>query len=132
MYGSGILITTTTSTFHLNLPSPYLLQPPLLTTSLASSSVMSARILLTHLRPHPLPLSIGLGISSLFAAQSIFNTQQPSRLLLRCDAAPASSMLGGGYSRYEQDAKVPLTRQGKLNPSAVRQMSLGSISGEFV
>lgn len=91
---------------------------------------MASRLLLAHLRPHPIPLSIGLGISSIFAAQSIFNTQShPSRSVLRCDSVPAT--LSGGYTRYETDAKVPLTQRGRLNPSAVRQLSVGSIAGKL-
>ena len=36
----------------------------------------------------------------------------------------------GGYERYEREAKTPVTKGGRLNPGAVRQMSVGSIAGE--
>lgn len=38
----------------------------------------------------------------------------------------------GGYDRYEREAKTPVTKGGRLNPGAVRQMSVGSIAGEFL
>jgi len=106
---------------------------------------MPALLLTTLARPSTLSLGLGLslGISSFFVGQSLLNTQQASRYALRCDSGAAqavngvaggvSDMLrgaGGGYDRYEREAKTPVTRGGKLNPGAVRQMSVGSIAGE--
>jgi len=112
---------------------------------------MPALLLSTLARSTPLSLGLGLslGISSFFAAQSILNTQAPSRYALRCDAgalgtSSSSGVAGGvgdmlnrvgvgagGYERYEREAKTPVTKGGRLNPGAVRQMSVGSIAGEL-
>jgi len=50
------------------------------------------------------------------------------------DTSPLSSSSGGSIlsgDSYARNAKVPVVREGRLNESAVRQISSGSIIGEF-
>ena len=67
------------------------------------------------------PIAIALGFSIPFWSQGSAT---------RFDASPAfSSSLSGSYS-HSRDAKTPLTADGnRLNPAAVKQISLGSILG---
>ena len=87
--------------------------------------------LLLH-RPFALPLTLGLGLGlSLYTHSTLL--QRPYRL----DSGGASSLSSAGgangkYS-YTSSAKTPVvTRGGRLNPRAVRQISLGSVTGRFV
>ena len=62
------------------------------------------------------PALIAFGISLPFLHQ---------RRVTRLDVSPAYST---GYS-HSKDAKVPVTKDGRLNPAAVKQISLGGILG---
>ncbi|KAK5108288.1 hypothetical protein LTR62_008603 [Meristemomyces frigidus] len=72
-------------------------------------------------------LAAGLGFSSALLLHQTFQ----SRRLLRLDSTGAStSPKDWSYSQYQQDASTPLVSQsGGLNPTAVRQLSMGSILG---
>ncbi|KAJ9603340.1 hypothetical protein H2200_012118 [Cladophialophora chaetospira] len=52
---------------------------------------------------------------------------QPSSII-RNDSSPAADFSSTPYS-HSRDAKTPVTRNGTLNPAAVKQISLGSILG---
>nr|POE56523.1 hypothetical protein CFP56_33495 [Quercus suber] len=72
----------------------------------------------------------GLGASAGLFVPGLLRTYQ-SRYALRLDSSPSSaSPKDWSYRQYQSDAKAPITRKnGKLNASAVRQMSSGSIIG---
>ncbi|CZT05083.1 hypothetical protein WAI453_005414 [Rhynchosporium graminicola] len=73
------------------------------------------------LRPRLRPQTLGLGLGfSFLTHQTLF--QRPTRL----DSA-SSGLLS--RDSYVQNARVPIVKQGKLNESAVRQISSGSIIG---
>ncbi|KAI5208528.1 hypothetical protein E4T39_01364 [Aureobasidium subglaciale] len=70
---------------------------------------------------HSRPLGIGLGLGAAFTSYSLLTPRRHRYAL--CDA---SSTLNS----YTSSAKVPVVnRRGGLNPSAVRQISSGSIAG---
>ncbi|GAM86858.1 hypothetical protein ANO11243_048780 [Dothideomycetidae sp. 11243] len=72
------------------------------------------------------PLLLGLGL----AGTSLLLSPLHRRPLLLDSAAAAKSPSDWSYSQYQRDAAVPLTNQGgRLNPRAVRQVSIGSITG---
>lgn len=87
---------------------------------------MASRLLL---RP---TLAVGLGLSSVLAADALL---RPQRHRLRCDAgsyAPVSSK-DWSFQSYGQAAKTPVVaRDGGINPRALRQITTGSILGESV
>lgn len=88
---------------------------------------MASLLLPRLLRPSP--LTIGLTCSVGFTLHH-FATHPPRSLLLRADASPSLAGLGGeSFGNYQRDAKVPVLKGGKMNPSAVRQFSAGSIAG---
>ncbi|KAI5209364.1 hypothetical protein E4T42_00107 [Aureobasidium subglaciale] len=69
---------------------------------------------------HSRPLGIGLGLGAAFTSYSLLTPRRHRYAL--CDA---SSTLNS----YTSNAKVPVVnRRGGLNPSAVRQVSSGSIA----
>ncbi|KAF2457173.1 hypothetical protein BDY21DRAFT_286378 [Lineolata rhizophorae] len=75
-----------------------------------------------------LPFTLGLSTSAILAAPVLLSRR---RLFLhqRCDAtAPSSSANGWSYSK---NAQAPVVQRGRLNPCAVRQISMGSIAGVF-
>ena len=77
------------------------------------------KMLLLRARPL-LPLAVGLSFG--LATSTLPLLRRP----LRLDSP------GWTYSEYQQNAKTPITTaSGKLNPSAVRQVSMGSITGTF-
>lgn len=80
---------------------------------------MASLLLRPLLRPQTLGLGLGL---SYFTHQTLY--QRPYRL----DAVSASSPILSQDS-YVRNAKVPVVREGRLNESAVRQISSGSIIG---
>merc|ERR1712093_50677 len=91
------------------------LQPPL--------SKMATLLLRPLIRPQTLGLGLGL---SFLTHQTL--TQRPYRM----DTSPLSSSSGGSIlsgDSYARNAKVPVVREGRLNESAVRQISSGSIIG---
>ncbi|KAI5249300.1 hypothetical protein E4T43_00842 [Aureobasidium subglaciale] len=72
---------------------------------------------------HSRPLGIGLGLGAAFTSYSLLTPRRHRYAL--CDA---SSTLNS----YTSNAKVPVVnRRGGLNPSAVRQISSGSIAGKL-
>ena len=83
-------------------------------------------LLRTAIRPAPSffsraqrPLLVAFGLSLPFL--------QP-RPVTYCDVSPAADFSSSGYS-HSKDAKTPLAREGRLNPAAIKQISLGSILG---
>ena len=76
-------------------------------------------------RPFLSPLIITLGLSTAFAANTIYRPR-----LLYADSDP-SSMSGAfkSYRAYTDDAKVPVVKNGRPNPAAYKQISGGSILG---
>lgn len=78
-------------------------------------------------------LTYGLGIG--LASTTLLSLHQPqSRRLLQCDAAlaPTSSPKDWSFSQYQSEARAPVVRKdGSLNPSAVRQITKGSILGRL-
>lgn len=87
---------------------------------------------------------VGLGVSSLFAAHALATGPSSplrsgggaSSALHRCDAAGAVRDFGAsvrdGVGRYEDEARTPIvSRGGGLNGRAVRQMTVGSMCGEW-
>nr|POE78452.1 hypothetical protein CFP56_60684 [Quercus suber] len=74
--------------------------------------------------------ALGIGASAGFFVPGLLRTYQ-SRWALRLDSSPSpTSPKDWSYRQYQSDAKAPITRRdGKLNASAVRQMSSGSIIG---
>jgi len=84
-----------------------------------------ASLLLPRARPL-LPLSIGLGLTSIYATTATYR-QKP----LRCEAAGATPLttVSESFKAYSRDAKVPVVKDGKPNPNAIRQISAGSILG---
>merc|ERR1712093_893142 len=90
------------------------LQPPFSTLSKMATPLL-----------RPQTLGLGLGLSFL-THQTL--TQRPYRM----DTSPLSSSSGGSIlsgDSYARNAKVPVVREGRLNESAVRQISSGSIIG---
>jgi len=77
-------------------------------------------------RPLLAPFSLGLGITTAFAAHSIY---KPRPLL--CDASPAARNISDAFHTYSHEAKVPVFRNGRPNPAAYRQLSAGSICGKL-
>ncbi len=68
-----------------------------------------------------LPFALGLGISSL-----TFSRRRP----LLCDGATPLTTASESFNRtYTRDAKVPVWRDGRVNPGAYRQISSGSVLG---
>jgi len=67
-------------------------------------------------RPLLTTLTVGLGGFAFIGVQSM--TTQIRRPLL-CDS----------YASYSRDTKVPVVKQGRVNPAAFRQISTGSILG---
>lgn len=77
-----------------------------------------ASLLMRPLRP-ALGLGLGLSITALHLTH-----QRPLRMDSGAISSPAFST-----ESYRQNAKAPVLSNGKLNPSAVRQISSGSIIG---
>ena len=91
---------------------------------------MASRLLLNPFT-HRLPLLSTLGASALLLSPlSPLSPFSSKRIVHHLDSglSPVSAR-DWSYSQYEHDAKVPITRNGKLNPRAVRQISAGSILG---
>ena len=82
----------------------------------------SSLLLLPRLTLPIFPLALGLGISS-FA----FTRRRP----LLCDAAGATPLTTASesFKTYTRDAKVPVWKDGRVNPEAIRQVSSGSVLG---
>lgn len=67
------------------------------------------------------------GAAGLYVAQSRFLYRQPIRL----DSSPASiSASDWSINQYQNDAQVPVVRNGRFNVRSVRQLSAGSIIGK--
>jgi len=73
--------------------------------------------------------ALGVGLSSVLAADTLL---RPQRYRVLCDStsyAPASSK-DWSFQGYTQEAKTPVvTRDGRWNGRALRQVSMGSILG---
>ena len=69
----------------------------------------------------PLPFALGLS-TSLFATATLYRSPP-----LLCESA--SNQLSGSLRTYTEDAKVPVVRNGKMNPAAYKQISEGSTLG---
>ncbi|KAA6412217.1 MAG: Heme peroxidase [Lasallia pustulata] len=82
-----------------------------------------ASLLLRRPLLSPLTLGLGFGLTTLYAAYSL-QLHRPQRLL--CDTSPT---LSGSFRTYQQDAKVPVVKNGRPNPAAYKQISSGSIIG---
>lgn len=92
-------------------------------TSINSLPFMASLLILR--RPLLAPFSLGLGITTAFAAHSIY---KPRPLL--CDASPAARNISDALHTYSHEAKVPVFRNGRPNPAAYKQLSAGSICGK--
>ncbi|KAJ9643059.1 hypothetical protein H2201_004863 [Coniosporium apollinis] len=86
---------------------------------------MASRILL---RPLTNTFTSTLLVSSVLAAPLLL---QPYRRPLLLDSATVSplSSKDWSYSRYQRDAQVPVTKNGRVNPAVFKQISAGSILG---
>lgn len=84
-----------------------------------------ATLLLPRSRPL-FSLTLGLGLSSLYATQAIYR-QRP--LLCEVSAGASRTSLSESFQSYARDAKVPVFKDGRPNPRAYRQISAGSIVG---
>ena len=95
--------------------------------SLPSPTQMASFLLLPRSRPL-FSLTLGLGLSSLYATQSLYR-QKP----LLCEAAGATPLttVSESFKTYSRDAKVPVFKDGRPNPRAYGQISAGSILGMF-
>ena len=84
-----------------------------------------ASLILSRSRPL-FSLTLGLGLSSLYATQALYR-QKP----LLCEASGATPLttVSESFKTYSQDAKVPVSKDGRSNPQAYRQISAGSILG---
>jgi hypothetical protein len=79
-------------------------------------------------------MSCALGLSGGAAAYSLLARQQYRSSPLRMDSSPNNNNnpLSSTFSTYQRDAQTPVVNShGGLNAKAVRQMTLGSILGEF-
>jgi tripartite-type tricarboxylate transporter receptor subunit TctC len=80
-------------------------------------------------------MSCALGLSGGAAAYSLLARQQYRGSPLRMDSSPNNSNnnpLSSTFSTYQRDAQTPVVNShGGLNAKAVRQMTLGSILGEY-
>lgn len=78
-------------------------------------------------RSRPLfSLTLGLGLSSLYASQALY--RQKPRLCEGPGATPLTTV-SESFKAYSRDAKVPVFKDGRPNPRAYRQISAGSIVG---
>ena len=82
---------------------------------------MASLLLRPLFRPQALGLGLGLSIATYHALH-----QRP----LRLDSSPVGSGVFSSES-YGKNARTPVVKGGNLNPTAVRQISSGSIIGEF-
>ena len=83
---------------------------------------MAARRLVSTLRTSNYRLGLGLGAAVLTGGFVIRYYQR--RIPITADSA-----YGARMNEYETNAKVPVVKSGKLNPSAIKQLSAGSIAG---
>jgi hypothetical protein len=70
------------------------------------------------------PLIVGLGLTATFSSYQLF--RQHRRPLL-CESSNSKPI----FSSYSSEAKVPIVKDGKLNPYSFRQISSGSILGRL-
>ena len=73
-------------------------------------------------RPFFTPFSIGLGITTAFAAHTYYRPR-----LLYCETATAS--ISDTFRTYSREARTPVVKNGRANPAAYKQISSGSILG---
>jgi hypothetical protein len=80
--------------------------------------------------PFGSPLSIGIGLSAAYATSRLLLSRPRGSYRLACDNGTSS--IGINEWPVSREAQTPVLRKGRLNPGAVRQMSSGSILGQFV
>jgi len=114
------------SSWSLNTATRPLDRPYLSTFAHPSTHCPIMASLLILRRPLPAPFSLGLGITTAFAAHSIY---KPRPLL--CDASPAARNISDAFHTYSHEAKVPVIRNGRPNPAAFKQLTAGSICGKL-
>lgn len=87
---------------------------------------MSFRIpgILSHSLRTPLILGSGIGVSA-----ALYTLRSQRRPLLLDSSPSAASPRDWSFSQYQNDASVPVTSRGRMNPKAIRQLSAGSIIG---
>lgn len=77
---------------------------------------------------HSLRTPLILGGSIGFSAALL--TLQAQRRPMLLDASPSAiSPKDWSISQYQNDAAAPITRQGRMNPGAIKQLSTGSMIG---
>lgn len=72
------------------------------------------------------PLALGLGLSTAFAAHTLYRAH--SRPML-CESPVARA--SDAFRGYTQTAQVPVVKGGRTNPNAYKQISSGSILGTY-
>ena len=77
----------------------------------------------------PILSLVGVGLTSIYSSKAIYR-QVP----LRCDAPGATPMttVSESLKTYSEDAKVPIIKDGRLNPDAYKQISAGSMLGTLL
>ncbi|MCJ1275609.1 hypothetical protein MMC21_003412 [Puttea exsequens] len=85
----------------------------------------SLYLLRTQSRPFATAI-VGLGLSSLVLSQNIF---QRRALLCEGPGATPLTTLSERFKTHERDTRVPIVKDGRLNPQAYGQVSAGSICG---
>jgi hypothetical protein len=92
---------------------------------------MASLLLRPILRPQLLAGPIGLGLGLYTYTNLISNRSSPYRLDSGSVLSGGSNTFGNSAYNYTTKAKTPVvTKEGKLNPRAIRQVSLGSITGK--
>ncbi|EGP85105.1 unnamed protein product [Zymoseptoria tritici ST99CH_3D7] len=81
--------------------------------------------ILNHSLRTPMLFGAGIGFST-----ALLQTLQAHRRPVLLDSSPSSvSPKNWSVSQYQNDAVAPVTKNGGLNPRAIRQMTTGSIIG---
>jgi len=94
---------------------------------------MASLLLRPILRPQLLAGPIGVGLGLYTYTQLVSNRSSLYKLDSGSILSGGSSALGNGAYSYSTKAKTPVvTKEGRMNPKAIRQVSLGSITGMFV
>ena len=94
---------------------------------------MASFLLRPILRPQLLAGPLGLGLGLYTYANILSNRSSPYKLDGASTLSGGNGALGSSTYGYTTKAKTPVvTKEGKLNPRAVRQVSLGSITGMYL
>lgn len=90
---------------------------------------MASLLLRPLLRPQLFAGPIGVGLG-LYTYSHLIANRTPYKLDSGLLSSGSSSNIGSSTYSYTTKAKTPVvTKEGKLNPKAIRQISLGSITG---